>query len=71
MYASCSTSTGRPKQGDSSSCRQSFFPVKTSMAVRVLVSEDNWNAMQETVYLLSVPGVRESIRLELKTPLEK
>lgn len=28
----------------------------------VLVSEDDWAAMQETIYLLSIPGMRESIR---------
>jgi antitoxin YefM len=28
----------------------------------VLVSEEDWTAIQETLYLLSVPGMRESIR---------
>lgn len=28
----------------------------------VLVSEEDWNAMNETLYLLSIPGMRESIR---------
>ncbi len=28
----------------------------------VLVSETDWNAISETLYLLSVPGMRESIR---------
>ncbi|RKR07578.1 prevent-host-death family protein [Kushneria sinocarnis] len=28
----------------------------------VLVSEEDWSAIQETFYLLSVPGMRESIR---------
>ena len=37
----------------------------------VLVSEDDWRAIQETLYLLSVPGMRESIRKGLKTPVEK
>ena len=36
----------------------------------VLVSEDDWNAVQETLYLLSIPGMRESIREGLATPLE-
>jgi len=36
----------------------------------VLVSEDDWRAVQETLYLLSVPGMRESIREGLSTPLE-
>ena len=36
----------------------------------VLVSEDDWRAIQETVYLLSIPGMRESIRRGLKTPIK-
>ena len=27
----------------------------------VLVSEDDWRAIQETLHLLSIPGMRESI----------
>lgn len=37
----------------------------------VLVSEDDWNAIQETLYLLSVPGMRESIREGMDTPVEE
>ena len=37
----------------------------------VLVSEEDWNAMEETLYLLSIPGMRDSIRKGLKTPVEK
>ena len=37
----------------------------------VLVSEEDWNAMQETVYLLSIPGMRESIRHGTEIPLEE
>lgn len=33
----------------------------------VLVSADDWAAIQETIYLLSVPGMRESIREGLAT----
>ena len=36
----------------------------------VLLSEDDWLALQETVYLLSIPGMRESIREGLATQLE-
>lgn len=31
----------------------------------VLVSESDWNAMQETVYLNSIPGMVESMRTGL------
>ena len=36
----------------------------------VLVSESDWNAMQETVYLNSIPGMVESMRTELETSIE-
>lgn len=36
----------------------------------VLVSVDDWRSLQETVYLLSSPGMRESIREGLETSLE-
>ena len=37
----------------------------------VLVSVEDWDAMQETLYLLSVPGMRESIKKGMAEPLEK
>lgn len=37
----------------------------------VLISEADWRAIQETVYLLSQPGMRESIRKGLKTPVRR
>jgi prevent-host-death family protein len=37
----------------------------------VLVSESDWRAIEETLYLLSIPGMRASIRKGLKTPLSK
>ena len=37
----------------------------------VLVSEDDWRAIQETLYLTSVPGMKDSIVKGLKTPVDK
>ena len=37
----------------------------------VLISEDDWRSMQETLYLLSIPGMRESIRNGVNTPPEQ
>ena len=37
----------------------------------VLVSEEDWEAIQETLYLLSIPGMRESIREGMETPADK
>lgn len=35
----------------------------------VLLSTEDWASIQETMYLLSVPGMRESIREGLATPV--
>ena len=37
----------------------------------VLISADDWHALQEMVHLLSSPGMRESIREGLATPLDE
>lgn len=37
----------------------------------VLISEDDWNAIQETLYLGAIPGMRQSIVEGMKTPLKK
>ena len=37
----------------------------------VLVSEDDWRAVQETLHLLSIPGMRESILEGMSTPVEE
>ena len=36
----------------------------------VLVAEEDWTAIQETLHLLSVPGLRKSIREAMSEPLE-
>ena len=36
----------------------------------VLLSEEDWNALQETLHLLSIPGMRESIVQEMNAPDE-
>lgn len=35
----------------------------------VLVSQEDWESIQATLFLLSIPGMRESIREGLSTPL--
>lgn len=37
----------------------------------VLLSEQDWESIQETLHLLSVPGMRESIREGMSEPLEE
>ena len=37
----------------------------------VLLSESDWNAIQETLYLMSIPGVAVSVKEGMDTPLEE
>ncbi|AFZ56695.1 type II toxin-antitoxin system Phd/YefM family antitoxin [Anabaena cylindrica FACHB-243] len=37
----------------------------------VLLSEADWASIQESLYLLSIPGMRESIKEGLATPIEE
>jgi antitoxin YefM len=36
-----------------------------------LVSEEDWRAIQETLYLSSIPGMRESLIEGMNTPIEE
>jgi antitoxin YefM len=37
----------------------------------MLVSEDDWRAVQETLHLISIPGMRESILEGMATPVDE
>jgi antitoxin YefM len=37
----------------------------------ILLSEEDWSAINETIYLLSVPGMRESIKEGLTLNLDE
>ena len=37
----------------------------------ILVSEDDWRAIQETLHLTQIPGMRESIRAGLAEPVDQ
>ncbi|MEJ1437039.1 MAG: type II toxin-antitoxin system Phd/YefM family antitoxin [Candidatus Sedimenticola sp. (ex Thyasira tokunagai)] len=37
----------------------------------VLVSEEDWNAIAESLHLLSIPRMRESIKEGLETPVSE
>ena len=36
----------------------------------VLISEDDWRAIQETMFLVNIPGMRKSIQEGIVTPIE-
>ncbi len=37
----------------------------------VLLSEEDWKSIQETMFLLNIPGMRESIQQGLSIPVEE
>ncbi len=37
----------------------------------VLLSEEDWNAISETLHLLSIPGMRESIKEGMEAPVSE
>ncbi len=66
-----------------SSARQNFFQliksvIKSHKPVHVttkeknvvILSEDDYNAMQETLYLMSIPGMRDSIKQAMQEPYD-
>jgi antitoxin YefM len=52
---------------------QSHEPIVISgkRSSAVLLAAEDWSAIQETLYLLAVPGMRESIKAGMKEPLVK
>ncbi len=37
----------------------------------VLINAEDWSSIQETLYLLSIPGMGESIKEGMATPIEE
>ncbi len=37
----------------------------------ILISEDDWRTVQETLFLISIPGMRDSIREGLAEPISE
>ena len=52
---------------------QSHKPIVISgkRSSAVLVSADDWSAIQEPLHLLAVPGMRESIKAGMAEPIAK
>ncbi len=51
--------------------RESHEPIQIvgKRSSAVLISEEDWRAIQETLFLTSMPGMRESIQEGLDTPV--
>jgi antitoxin YefM len=45
--------------------------ITTPQRNAVLLAEDDWNSIQETLYLVSIPGMRDSIREGMNTPVDE
>jgi antitoxin YefM len=45
--------------------------IRAAEGTAVLISEEDWRNIQETVYLLSIPGVGESIIEGMNDPLDQ
>ena len=45
--------------------------IKGKRSNAILVAESDWESIQETLYLLSIPGMRESIKKGLTTPIDE
>lgn len=52
---------------------QSHEPITITgkRANAVLLAEEDWKAIEETLYLLSIPGMRKSIQKGLNTPIKE
>lgn len=52
---------------------QSHAPVQITgkRTSAVLMAEEDWRAIQETLHLVSIPGMKDSIVKGMKTPVEK
>lgn len=55
---------------DEASISHEPIQITGKRANAVLISEEDWRAIQETLFLLSIPGMRESIREGLEMPVE-
>jgi PHD/YefM family antitoxin component YafN of YafNO toxin-antitoxin module len=45
--------------------------IKGKRASVFLIAEEDWHSIEETLHLLSIPKMRESIQKGLKTPISK
>lgn len=56
---------------DEVSCSHEPVQIVGKKASGILISQEDWQSIQETLYLISIPGMRESIRRGMKTPVAK
>lgn len=60
-----------PKLLEETSVSHEPIQITGDAATGVLLAEEDWRAIQETLYLLSVPWMRESIQEGLNTRIDE
>lgn len=55
---------------DQANDRHELIRIRGNCSNAFLVSEEDWRAIQETLYLPAIPGMRDSIRKGLEAPVE-
>jgi prevent-host-death family protein len=56
---------------DETNSSHSPIHIKGKRGGAVLIGMEDWSAIEETIFLTSIPGMRESIINGMKTPLSK
>jgi antitoxin YefM len=56
---------------DAASISHKPIQIKGRRGSAVLISSEDWDAIQETLYLSSIPDMRKSLIKNMKTPLAK
>jgi prevent-host-death family protein len=71
IYTTTQAQTNLNKLIDQVSESHQPIHITSKKHAAVLISEEDWASIQETLYLLSIQGMGKSIREGLKTPLSK
>ena len=61
----------KPKIYNEISISHTPIQIKSKRNSAVLVSNEDWQSVQETLYLTPIPGMRDSIIKGLNNPIEK
>jgi antitoxin YefM len=56
---------------DEANSSHSPILIKGKRGGAVLIGEEDWSAIEETLFLTAIPGMRDSIKLGMRTPLRK
>lgn len=60
-----------PSYLDRAVLNRDVISINTSHGNAIVLSEDEYNSLMETVYLLGIPGMREKLSEGIRTPLEE